>query len=154
MSKLNAKVVIDDSFWIVESNGGKVGTLKKRNEIYTFYDNKKNTNEVVDPGIFNFISSNKKINSNITVYSYPVNTDVVYDTNILDNVPVFKKTDKSSTYFVAGYWGLLFPMGWRPSFCPKLETIKTYENIGPFKTEVDMQLAIKRKHENISRNRM
>jgi hypothetical protein len=145
MSKLNAKVVIDDSFWIVECNGEKVGTLKHRDKIYTFYDNKKNTNEVVDPDIFNFISSDKKTISNVTVYGYPINTDIAYDMSILDNVPVFKKTANSAVYFAAGYWGILFPMGWRPSFCPKLETLKSYTYIGPFKNEDDMYLAIKRK---------
>ena len=154
MNKLNAKVVIEGSFWIVEKNSDKIGTLKCSNGIYTFYDNKKHVSEVVDADNFNFVNNERKITSNITVYGYPINSDTAYDIDILDNVPVFKKTERSTTHFVAGYWGLLFPMGWRPSFCPKLETILTYENIGPFKNEDDMQLAIKRKHENTSNNRM
>jgi len=56
---------------------------------------------------------------------------------------------------VAGYWGILFPMGWRPSFCPRLKTLTDYTNIGPFISESDMYLAIKRKgQENEKSNRV
>ena len=46
-------------------------------------------------------------------------------------------------------------MGWRPSFCPRLKTLKDYTNIGPFISESDMYLAIKRKgQENEKSNRV
>jgi hypothetical protein len=110
-----------------------------------FYDNRTKESIVVSIEDFNLASNNTVSLSNATVYSYPTNTDIVYDVDLQDNVPVFKKTANSTVYFAAGYWGILFPMGWRPSFCPKLETLKNYENIGPFKNEDDMQLGVKRK---------
>ena len=144
MSKYTAKPVIENNFWIVEERGNKIGTLRYTNEQYVFYDNRTKENSVVSIDDFNIDSANKELVSNATVYSYPTNTDTVYDIDLLDNVPVFKKTANSAVYFAAGYWGILFPMGWRPSFCPKLETLKNYKYIGPFKNEDDMYLSIKR----------
>ena len=144
MSKYTAKPVIENNFWIVEERGNKVGTLRYTNEQYVFYDNRTKENNIVSIDDFNIDSTNKGLVSNATVYSYPTNTDTVYDIDLLDNVPVFKKTTNSAVYFAAGYWGILFPMGWRPSFCPKLETLRNYKYIGPFKNEDDMYLSIKR----------
>jgi hypothetical protein len=145
MRKLTSKS-ITDSFWIVEDGGNKVGTLKQINDIYVLFD-KNNNKEIVYENLddFKVIASNKTTFVNQSVYGYPTNTDTVYDISLLDNVPIFKKNAKSDTYFVAGYWGLLFPMGWRPSFCPKLSTIQGYKTVGPFKNETDLQIAIKRK---------
>jgi len=144
MSKYTAKPVIENNFWIVEERGNKVGTLRYVNEQYVFYDNRTKENNIVSIDDFNIDSTNKGLVSNATVYSYPTNTDTVYDIDLLNNVPVFKKTANSAVHFAAGYWGILFPMGWRPSFCPKLETLKNYKYIGPFKNEDDMYLSIKR----------
>ena len=36
-------------------------------------------------------------------------------------------------------------MGWRPSFCPRKKTLESYTHLGPFISESDMYLAIKRK---------
>ena len=55
-----------------------------------------------------------------------------------------QRQPNSKQYFVAGYWGILFRMGWRPSFCPRLKTLQDYTNLGPFKNESDMY-PIKRK---------
>jgi hypothetical protein len=144
MSKYTAKSVIENNFWIVEERGAKVGTLRYVDEQYVFYDNRTKESIVVSIDDFNLASNNTVTVSNATVYSYPTNTDIVYDVDLQDNVPVFKKTANSTVYFAAGYWGILFPMGWRPSFCPKLETLKNYKYIGPFKNEDDMYLSIKR----------
>ena len=65
---------------------------------------------------------------------------------------VYTKTANSKQYFVAGYWGILFPMGWRPSFCPRQKTLQDYTHLGPFISESDMYLAIKRKGQENEKN--
>ena len=146
MSKLTAKNVIKDSFWIVERNGNRIGTIKRQDNGYLFYDNLTKTDAVYKTlDSFKVVEKETKDTVNATVFGYPTHTDTVFDIEILDNVAVFKKTPNSTVHIAAGYWALLFPMGWRPSFCPKYKTLNEYTHIGPFKNESDMYLAIKRK---------
>ena len=144
MARLTAKILMDN-FWIVEENGNKIGTIKYVNNRYDFYDKRNNTTVTLDT-IENFkvISNTKKETVNDTVYGYPCNAEQAHNIDLQDTVPIYTKTAISKQHFAAGYYGILFPMGWRPSFCPRLKTLETYTFIGPFKNESDMQLAIKR----------
>ena len=145
--KYKAIPVIEDKFYIVESNGSKVGTLKSVENGYILY-NSYNNSETVYENLDDFSVESKKSKTfiNETVYGYPANTEQAHDQQLLDNVPVYKKTANSSVYFAAGYYGLKFPkIGWRHAYCPRVKTLETYDYIGPFKNESDMNLAIKRK---------
>ncbi len=143
---LQAKEVVKDSFWIVERNGNKIGTLRQKAGLFKFYENNSRTETVLDNvDNIKFTKTNTKQTINVSIYGYPTNVDTVYNTNLQDDVAVYTKTANSKQYFVAGYWGILFPMGWRPSFCPRLKTLKDYTNLGPYTNESDMYLAIKRK---------
>ena len=102
-----------------------------------------------------FTKNEHKNTINVSIYGYPTNVDTVYNSQLQDDVAVYTKTANSKQYFVAGYWGILFPMGWRPSFCPRLKTLQDYTHLGPFISESDMYLAIKRKgqeHEKVNSN--
>ena len=143
---LQAKEVVKDSFWIVERNGTKLGTLRRKTDSYILYENNSRTETVLDNlDDIKFTETDTKNTINVSIYGYPTNVDTVFNTNLQDDVAVYTKTANSKQYFVAGYWGILFPMGWRPSFCPRLKTLQDYTNLGPFKNESDMYLAIKRK---------
>ena len=143
---LQAKEVVKDSFWIVERNGAKIGTLRRKTDSYILYENNSRTETVLDNlDDIKFTETDTKNTINVSIYGYPTNVDTVFNTNLQDDVAVYTKTANSKQYFVAGYWGILFPMGWRPSFCPRLKTLQDYTNLGPFKNESDMYLAIKRK---------
>ena len=142
--KYNAKSVIEDSFWIVENRGNRVGTIRKNLDSYTFYNTLEKTETLVDIKDFNITTvTTKTTSNNQSVLGFPTNQDIVYNGQLLDNVPAYTKTPKSKTYFVAGYWALLFATGWRPSFCPRHKTQQGYTSLGPFKNEADMNLAIK-----------
>ena len=143
---LQAKEVVKDSSWIVERNGTKIGTLRRKTDSYILYENNSRTETVLDNlDDIKFTETDTKNTINVSIYGYPTNVDTVFTTNLQDDVAVYTKTANSKQYFVAGYWGILFPMGWRPSFCPRLKTLQDYTNSGPFKNESDMYLAIKRK---------
>ncbi len=154
---LQAKEVVKDSFWIVERNGTKCGTLRHKADSYLFYENKSRTETVLDNlDNIKFTKTTSKTDTvNVSIFGYPTNVDTVYNEHLQDDVAVYTKTASSKQHFVAGYWGILFPMGWRPSFCPRLKTLTDYTNIGPFISESDMYLAIKRKgQENEKSNRV
>lgn len=144
MPKLTAKALLN-GFWIVEEAGNKIGTIKSVGNSFEFYDKRSNTTTVLDSiDNFKIISNSKKQSINDSVYGYPCNAEQAHNIDLQDNVPVYTKTVTSKQHFAAGYYGILFPMGWRPSFCPRLKTLNDYKYIGPFKNEYDMQLAIKR----------
>jgi hypothetical protein len=143
---LQAKEVVENSFWIVERKGAKVGTLRRKADGYVFYENTAGTETVLDSlDGFKIEKQKQKSSVNVSIFGFPTNIDTVYNEQLQDNVAVYTKTANSQQYFVAGYWGILFPMGWRPSFCPRLKTLKEYTHLGPFTNEADMYLAIKRK---------
>tara|TARA_B100002019_G_scaffold79812_1_gene68906 strand:- start:1821 stop:2318 length:498 start_codon:yes stop_codon:yes gene_type:complete len=153
---LQAKEVVKDSFWIVERSGNKIGTLRHKADSYIFYENNSRTETVLDNlDDIKFTKNEHKNKINVSIYGYPTNVDTVYNSQLQDDVAVYTKTANSKQYFVAGYWGILFPMGWRPSFCPRLKTLQDYTHLGPFISESDMYLAIKRKgqeHEKVNSN--
>jgi len=144
---LQAKEVVKDKFWIVERNGTKCGTLRLTGDELVYYENNSRTETKIDnlDGFRFEANSNKKTTVNVSIFGYPTNIDTVYNESLLDDVAVYTKTANSKQHFVAGYWGILFPMGWRPSFCPRLKTLESYTHLGPFISESDMYLAIKRK---------
>jgi len=145
--KYKAKVVIKDKFWIVESKGSKIGTLKSASSGYVFYNNVDGS-EVEYSDLSNFTIEEKITRTyiNDTVYGYSANTEQAHDISLQDTVPIFKKTATSTQHFAAGYYGIKFPrLGWSDAFCPRLNTLETYQFIGPFKSQTDVNMAIKRK---------
>tara|TARA_B100000497_G_C7685903_1_gene415713 strand:- start:1366 stop:1875 length:510 start_codon:yes stop_codon:yes gene_type:complete len=143
---LQAREVVENSFWIVESNGTKVGTLRNKPEGYVFYENTSHTETVLDNlDRFRFEKQKIKKTVNASTNGYPTNVDTVYNEQLQDTVAVYTKTATSTQHFAAGYWGILFPHGWRPSFCPRLKTLQGYPYIGPYTNEADMYLAMKRR---------
>ena len=154
---LQAKEVVKDSFWIVERNGNKIGTLRRKTDSYIPYENDSGTETILNnvDDIKFAKTENRKNTINVSIFGYPTNVDTVHNEHLQDDVAVYTKTATSKQYFVAGYWGILFPMGWRPSFCPRLKTLQDYTHLGPFTSESDMYLAIKRKgqeHEKVNSN--
>ena len=145
--KYKAKVVIEDKFWIVESSGSKVGTLKRADEGYIFYSNHDGSEKhYTDLSSFKIEEKKTKTYINDTVYGYAANTEQAHDISLQDTVPIFKKTATSTQHFAAGYYGIKFPrLGWSDAFCPRLKTLDTYQFIGPFKSQSDVNMAIKRK---------
>ena len=45
---LQAKEVVKDMFWIVERSGNKIGTLRHKAGLFKFYENKSQTETVLD----------------------------------------------------------------------------------------------------------
>jgi|TARA_B100001105_G_scaffold97539_1_gene77715 hypothetical protein len=140
------KEIIKEKYWIVEGQYGKVGTLRKIDEgHYEFFDQNSNTTELLD-SLKSFKSVNTaEISGDLQVYKgLPTNTSILYPVED-DELPLFKKAENGKTIFVAGYYILKYEgMGWQHAFCPKLETINKYEHRGPYFTEWDMNINLKK----------
>jgi len=155
VSKLNkfiAKPIVNDKFWIMEQSGRRIGTLQKDRERFIFLKKKKeyfeSFNKLMDTYKIKFIENKKSKNiiKKVTneIHGYPVK-ETPYN-SILDvkhGMPLYTKSDKSKSYFCAGYYIIKFKKLWSPNFCPKLITLSRYEYLGPFKTKLEQRDALK-----------
>lgn len=150
---ITAKTIVDDKFWILEEDGTKIGTLrKKENNKFMLsakgqdrYFSKKD--ELTKMFGKDFFGSKIKATISHTeirdVHGYPTSC---YPYNPLYNVqkrlPLFTKSETSKSLYCAGYYTIKFEKGWVRSFCPKLITIERYEYSGPYTTELEMKQAL------------
>ena len=155
----DATEVIKDKLWITyDDQGNKSGMLKldyadDGSDQYIFLPSNGDEKTVFSAGdarfIYNFKERTVSTEFQKHVFGYPVIDTDAFQHQEMDNLPCFTKTLKSTVFFTAGYYGINFDNGgWMESFCPKFTTLKRYPFIGPFKSEVDMTIAITRKKRN------
>jgi len=153
MTDLHAKPIIKDKFWIVEKNGEKFATLRK-NEDNRFvlsnetgikiYETKESLTRQFGKDFF-IAKIIKEANNNQPneIHGYSTSTtphNAMFD--IQRKLPLFTKSEDSKSLYCAGYYIIRFEKGWVKSFCPKLITLQRYDYKGPFKTDIEMKLAL------------
>lgn len=141
-----AQEVIKDKFWIVKSPQGKVGTLRYLSEQqYEFFDQRTDETTVVDSldSMFKLksVAREDSVTGTSTVNGYPCGWDNPIP--VEHELPLFKKTSTSSMLIAAGYYIIQFKR-WLPSYCPKYDTLQNYPFRGPFQTEWEMNLELKK----------
>lgn len=143
------KELVDDKFWIVESNAGKVGTIRKLETGYEFFDQRINVTQLLDT--IDSFAAIEIIDEDTTVKThsgYPTNSNVVIPVEH-ETLLTFKKKENSKSVYAAGYYILRYHgMGWQHAFCPKLETLEKYDYQGPYLTEWDMNLSLRKARKN------
>lgn len=140
------KEVVKDKFWIVENSYGKVGTIRNTEAGYEFFNQTNETTTVLDNlDNFKIADSATQIKEALKTYKgLPTNSSSVYPVEH-NELPLFRKTEKGKSVYVAGYYILKYEgMGWQHAFCPKLDTVEKYETRGPFLTEWDMNLSLRK----------
>ena len=60
-----------------------------------------------------------------------------------DPVLSYTKLEHSQDRYAAGYYGIKFKETFQPSFCPRMSTITSYDYVGPFKTTLELQHAMR-----------
>jgi hypothetical protein len=150
---LHAINIVEDKFWIVESNGEKVGTIQSIQNGVVFVkkdmSKEKYTSINVLSDKYNLVfdtEDKEKPSSNETfnVHGYPCESlpyNAVYD--LSKKLPIFTKREKSTSFYSAGYFIIKFAHGWVRSYCPKLITLQRYEFQGPFKNKIEMSEALR-----------
>ena len=138
------KEIITDKFWIVESNQGKIGTIRRLDKNYQFFNQINMTSNVIE-SLEDFEETVDKPASDTSAKNckgYPTNSTTVI--SVTDpKLPLFKKSQSANTLFAAGYYVIKFK-DWLPSFCPKHKTLEDREYLGPFFTEWEMNIEMKR----------
>jgi len=156
----NAKPIVTGKFWILERHGERVGTIRSlEQDTYEVKEkdtciilHKTNLLDKYSTELFNYYK--EAVRATVAVFDYPTEYSEVFNSEQCDDIPTFTKTAKSTVRYCAGHYGIKFPKGWVTSFCPKLATLKSYEYIGPFKSESDMNIGIKRERECESRQQI
>jgi len=161
------KTIVDEKFWIIESDGQKCGTLRQttngqyeinyRNGNVTVADKVKLQEDfVIDIETNIFKQDIKQPVVEVTrntderhvgeVHGYPsacVPYNEVYD--VRKKLPLYSKNEKSFSMHCAGYYVVKYENGWTRSFCPKLVTLEKYEFFGPYKNKEDMLTMLRKK---------
>ena len=151
--KFYAKPILENRFWILESNGEKVGTIcRQEDRRYMFscsdgtriFDTQqqlqKNFNGDWMWGSSISAPKEEKENEDNSVYDYPSKFkpfNMVFD--VKRKLPLFNKSKKSKSLYCAGYYIIQFEKGWVRSYCPKLLTLERYPYKGPFRTILEMK---------------
>ena len=146
---IKAKPILKNKFWIIESDGQRIGTLSKQEDKRYMYSCATGTEYFSDTKSFNsFIGGvnwdKTKISDDSTkhkeIHGFATSTNpfnIMY--NVQKKLPLFTKSKKSKSLYSAGYYIIRFDKGWVRSFCPKLVTLEKYPYKGPFKTEFTMR---------------
>lgn len=147
---------ITETAWLVIADDTKIGLLTEtRNQYLLMMRGEKqrflNRKEVVSyfkEDVFNSVKDETTIldeERTFYVNGYPVNfNNPIEATMITTDLPLFRKKETSNVYYCAGYYCIKFSDSWLHAFCPKLSTLQSYEYIGPFKTKLDLQVALKK----------
>jgi len=139
-----AKPVIDKQFWILQENNRKVGNIeacdggyqvKINNQIAQFKTIKlaaRDANIMFEPAI--------KITKSKTtvdhVHGYPISGRVYNPIwNVAQQLPVYTKTNKSKSWFAAGWYNVRKGCAWKTVLAPKLIVLQRYAYQGPYYTE-------------------
>lgn len=153
---LQAKQIIKDSFWILEQNEQKVGTMRKASSTWqVLLEQNKQEFQTYDE-VISFLGSdplsvNKKNLEQPEAGKFDVNgypTEIKpFNIEVKNNLPTYTKTSKSQVRHCAGYYCVEFPKGWVPSFNPKMQTLveNAMSFAGPFYSEMEMQININNK---------
>ena len=152
-NKFFAKPILENRFWILESDGEKVGTIcrqEDRRYMYScpdgtrIFDNQqqlqKNFSGEWMWGSTVSAPKEEKENEDNSVYDYPSKFkpyNMVFD--VKRKLPLFNKSKKSKSLYCAGYYIIQFEKGWVRSYCPKLLTLDSYPFKGPFRTSLEMK---------------
>jgi len=150
---ITAKPVLKDKFWIVENKGVRIGTLSKNEEGYVINEKGsinmfKTENALKRKYGKSFLTATITDTTNnedtvLAVHGYPTRSkpyNSMFD--IKNKLPLFTKSKKSKSVYCAGYYLIKFNVNWLKSFCPKVITIERNEYVGPFRTELEMKVAL------------
>jgi hypothetical protein len=141
---LVAKPVIDKKFWILQQGNEKVGNIeacdggyqvKINNHVAQFKTIKmaaQRANIVFEPAIK---PVKAKVLANL-VHGYPTASRVynpMWDVKM--KLPIFTKTNKSKSWFAAGWYQVKKGRAWEVVQDPKLIVLERYSYTGPFYTK-------------------
>jgi hypothetical protein len=141
---LVAKPVIDKQFWILQDGNQKVGNIeacaggyqvKLHNQVAQF----KTIRLAAQRVNIQFETAPTRVtNKNVanSVHGYPVQGKIhnpMWDIKL--KIPIYTKTNKSKSWFAAGWYQIKKGRAWTVTHDPKMIVLQRYPYAGPFYTK-------------------
>jgi hypothetical protein len=153
--KVHLKSITENSWLVIsDTEDSRIGLLTEVRDKYILmisgakqqFLNRKEVNKFFNEDVFSNIDKTivkEATDKQYFINGYPVEFDNPHEVFITGNkLPLFSKKQASDVYYSAGYYCLNFPKSWMPAMSPKYSTLQAYEYAGPFKTEMEMKLAL------------
>ena len=141
---LIAKPVIDKQFWILQKDNRKVGNIeacdggyqvKLNNQIAQFKTIRMAAQRINIKFEEPVKKQKIKVNANL-VHGYPTSGRTYNPTwDVKMKLPIYTKTNKSKSWFAAGWYQVKQGRSWTVVQDPKLIVLQRYPYTGPFYTE-------------------
>lgn len=141
---LVAKPVIDKQYWILQENNRKVGNVEacaggyqvKINNQVVQYKTIKMVEQRVNIQFESVPTPVKTKPKTNLVHGYPTSGRVYNPMwDIQQKLPVYTKTNKSKSWFAAGWYRVKKGRNWATVQDPKLIVVQRYPYQGPFYTQ-------------------
>jgi len=141
-----AKPIIDKQFWILQENNQKIGNIEAcaggfqvriNNQIAQFKTIKLAARQIdiEFETVVNPVRTSRPLNQ---VHGYPAEGRIHNPMwNVLLQLPVYTRTNKSKSWFAAGWYNVRKGRAWKTVLAPKLIVLQRYAYQGPFYSEDD-----------------
>lgn len=153
--QLIATPVVKNKFWVVEQEGKTVATIQaKEDGSFAFVKNQSRQY------FSSMIAIKKQYNIKLTkpnkdhkkskvkeIYGFPCrHVPYLGMFNLQRQLPIYSLSEKSKSYYCAGYYLIKHGNNWLAEFSPKLITLNRYDYLGPFRSHEDMKKAMEEQH--------
>ena len=151
---------ISDVAWLVRQGKNKLGILNKDVQNHYFYINGKEMVSLDDEqDVENFFGNTDIFTKQITdsptepeafyIKGHLIDYETPYPLDINEpnydpDVPLYTKTPDSDIYYAAGWYCINFDKCWKHGHGPKYSTLIKYGFRGPFKTEEECKIILKK----------
>jgi hypothetical protein len=141
---LIALPVVDKQYWILKDNDRKVGNVEacaggfqvKINNQIAQYKTIKMVEQRVNIHFEPLTTHVKTKTPSNLVHGYPVSGRVYNPMwNVSQHLPVYTKTNKSKSWFAAGWYNVKKGRHWKVMQSPKLIVLQRYPYQGPYYSE-------------------
>ena len=140
---LIAKPVIDQQFWILQENNRKIGNVEACAGGYQVRINNQvaqyKTMSMIERQAHVQFENNKKsivLSNPNQVHGYPTESRAYNGIwNVPDKLPLYTKTNKSKSWYAAGWYQVRQGRNWETVQDPKLIVLQRYPYHGPFYTK-------------------
>jgi len=145
---ITTKVVLKDKFWILQKDGASVGTMRVESDhISVMLEGKGHRFTSVEEATkaleINEASTAAVVAGQLQdVYGYPTDLEDVFNVREEAGLPCYTKNRNSKVVHAAGWYGMMRNGLHAEAFCPKVNTLKSYPYIGPFRSQMDLRLAM------------
>lgn len=154
---LEARPVVKNKFWIVEQAGQQVATIQaapdgvvlvkgqKREKFVSF----KLLKDKYNIHVGRAAKTAKPAVKTYAIYDFPTDCrpfNELYD--VRRKLPFYTKTNKSKSFYCAGYYAIQLNGEWKEHFCPKSITVNRYPYHGPYATPSEAQRKIRELESN------